>query len=822
MDNYKQLYEKANEEYKEFYPLTDILSIIDKESGKNLKQLLNQYNHIKLDWKGNTVDTRNSVPLILRHKGLFVTYDTGSNIVTEYYTGDDISASINTIWQNDNNWTNFSVAAGLADQEDITEVNGKFKFADRNHNAAQFTGMGRVILRKNLVDVGGGTVKNVLTKDMINKSNTIYEIRYDFDLNGEEITVPEGCILDFQGGSLNNGVIVGNNTAIQSSPIKIFDIDIELKDNWNASEAYPEWFGAKGDGINDDRDAFNKTFSVFDVISLSPKKIYNVTAWRDDIVATKRVGILLKSNSVLKGNNATIKTSNNNNLGYNILCCYDVDNVTIQDLYLIGDKGEYENSTVQHGFGLGIHGSSNVYANNIKATNMQGDGFYIGALDTSESKTSSDIILNNCYANSNYRNALSIICGDYITVKNSQFYNHGFYATVDLEPNHNYESIKNVRFENCFIRNTEVEHAAFAQDDTVDTSISQVALHNCEIVGLVRILQKNPASYINLIDCKITDGIVKIDSVGKTLIKNSYIKKHPYHYGVTFNQEFTHDISSTSSGTKIINTTIDCAETVQWLEGTAISFVGGTLDSIYKYYNIELYNIDVINDNNARPIRLFNYAEFDKESIKFNKVKFYGKYTDATIGNPIFISECDIQIKAVKTENFGSYISFYEKYIFTSPSSMTLKKGYIGDGIYTIINNSEGNVIISKGDFDKILHNGVVTSQVIIPSNEIAYLFVDYKNSICNIVKNHNTIEFQETLEASYKFTGHFYYSKENNCICINGNNGMRYFYADNVNRIGNERPINIPEGYQFYDKSLNKPIWWTGSKWVDATGADV
>ena len=41
MDNYKQLYEKANEEYKKFYPLTDILSIIDKESGKNLKQILN-------------------------------------------------------------------------------------------------------------------------------------------------------------------------------------------------------------------------------------------------------------------------------------------------------------------------------------------------------------------------------------------------------------------------------------------------------------------------------------------------------------------------------------------------------------------------------------------------------------------------------------------------------------------------------------------------------------------------------------------------------------------------------------------------------------
>lgn len=32
----------------------------------------------------------------------------------------------------------------------------------------------------------------------------------------------------------------------------------------------------------------------------------------------------------------------------------------------------------------------------------------------------------------------------------------------------------------------------------------------------------------------------------------------------------------------------------------------------------------------------------------------------------------------------------------------------------------------------------------------------------------------------------------------------------------------SIPVGYQRFDDILNKPIWWTGTKWVDATGADV
>lgn len=32
-------------------------------------------------------------------------------------------------------------------------------------------------------------------------------------------------------------------------------------------------------------------------------------------------------------------------------------------------------------------------------------------------------------------------------------------------------------------------------------------------------------------------------------------------------------------------------------------------------------------------------------------------------------------------------------------------------------------------------------------------------------------------------------------------------------------RPIGSPKGRQFYDESLNKPIWWNGTIWVDYNG---
>jgi len=35
-------------------------------------------------------------------------------------------------------------------------------------------------------------------------------------------------------------------------------------------------------------------------------------------------------------------------------------------------------------------------------------------------------------------------------------------------------------------------------------------------------------------------------------------------------------------------------------------------------------------------------------------------------------------------------------------------------------------------------------------------------------------------------------------------------------------RPTGISAGYQYFDTSLNKPIWYTGKNWVDSTGTTV
>lgn len=57
-------------------------------------------------------------------------------------------------------------------------------------------------------------LRNILTPTMMNQPNTIYVIRYDFDLNGETIEMQEGCALKFEGGSINGaGSLIGDNTS---------------------------------------------------------------------------------------------------------------------------------------------------------------------------------------------------------------------------------------------------------------------------------------------------------------------------------------------------------------------------------------------------------------------------------------------------------------------------------------------------------------------------------------------------------------------------------------------------------------------------------
>ena len=101
-----------------------------------------------------------------------------------------------------------------ADEEDLTSSNGLLKLKNRN----SLYGMGKIILRRN------HTFAEQLTQ-----TNTIYIIQYDFDLNGATVTIPENCVLQFEGGSLSNGTLIGQNTTVTTTTKSPCFYNIELQ-----------------------------------------------------------------------------------------------------------------------------------------------------------------------------------------------------------------------------------------------------------------------------------------------------------------------------------------------------------------------------------------------------------------------------------------------------------------------------------------------------------------------------------------------------------------------------------------------------------------
>lgn len=74
-----------------------------------------------------------------------------------------------------------------------------------------------------------------------NRANVIYKIVNDINLGNAVLTIPTGCTLDFAGGSIINGELVGNNTKIISGLQKIFN-NITINGIWDNDNSYLEWF----------------------------------------------------------------------------------------------------------------------------------------------------------------------------------------------------------------------------------------------------------------------------------------------------------------------------------------------------------------------------------------------------------------------------------------------------------------------------------------------------------------------------------------------------------------------------------------------------
>lgn len=369
------------------------------------------------------------------------------------------------------------------DEEDITLSEEKeFMFKNRDAESGQ---KGYVILRK-----------NKSFADQLTEDNTIYEIRYDFNLN-EDFSLPENCVLKFNGGSVSGAhMLVGNNTAIEAKETDVIFRGVTIGGMWKTTDIHISWFGDADDYYDICRNACNLSdASIQNNIYLDKNIAWNPTKNRDSLFVPA-------SNTNLYLGNHTITTNvNTYSCPRVISISVPQKNINVYGGYIVGDLSDCDLTQVSGDpFGGGaiyIWGGKNVLISGTKIYDYRGDGIEITHNDKTSfgdfSLASENVVIENVTCDYCGRNGLSVGGSSRnVTIKNSFFTNTGQHNTgtadpgfgIDVEPSQNekgYVSVYNLVIDGCSFDNN--LHTDIEFEDPRDTK--SVVLRNMKLSSLL-------------------------------------------------------------------------------------------------------------------------------------------------------------------------------------------------------------------------------------------------------------------------------------------------------------------------------------------------
>lgn len=341
-------------------------------------------------------------------------------------------------------------------------------------------------------------------KQILKKDSKRFLIKYDFDLQGDTVVVGKNCILDFRGGSINNGAVVGQATEISFREKPIFS-KINISGTWNVPVVSSRMF--------EDIDRDNVLAQVF---NLTDSLIHNKVIIEDgkyyvSVSSNNEGAILPKSNTEIDLN-GTIAIRSNPYTHYQIISVMGVKNLYIHGKgMIIGDMYEHEyqdNTSSEWGHGLVIRGSENIFVDGITIKNCTGDCCSVGAIATYDvfkpvpvGTPSYKIELRNCTFEGSRRQGLTIGFATDVIVDSCLF--SGIYRTykgtepgagIDIEPDN--VGIKTIN-RGCDVANIVIRNSSFhrlrlgvlawkteAADDT--RNYKGLRIDNCTFDDMIR------------------------------------------------------------------------------------------------------------------------------------------------------------------------------------------------------------------------------------------------------------------------------------------------------------------------------------------------
>lgn len=710
------------------------------------------------------------------------------------------------------------------DDEDITkDIDLTLKFADKEYNPANFSGLGRVYLRKNIVEVeqedGSIVHKNILTQDMINKENTEYIIQYDYDLNEEEITIPDGCILKFENGSFNNGDLSGGKAYLQANNYCIFN-NITIKaDTFYVKESYVDWFYT-----NDLGDAFTKAVNLlpntYGTVKCS-SKTYNCTT---PCLVKSSLNCDFNSCKINVYSNIPVIVDLNYNKNTNYSVVYTkIHNVNIHiyakpntEYYTIDIANsancEYKNIIINTSY-------DNIDSNNDKV------GIRIGRKANGYTGTRSCNTINNCFVKtieieatanegtitdcklwaSNYKAALILHTIYNWIIDNNQFVG-GSKGAIYIPST---ESVYTARITNNYFDGS---HYNINTNDGIFTDEGSF-LDRCIIATNLFWHQKRRAIYC---------------SARNTIIANNIFDDNDYYnYGledininclntanIIANNEFIR-LQYTDTNNKIYERITEDTDTFKRPFEIVIS-------NLYEDTPTKIIN-NCTRNKNAYNFAIFN-SEFRRSLISYEndnieEVGHYGNTQEEDLSHKYGYLYYNLNLNIPTFKGATQYITAEGYSVNLNRGDTSQRPKSINDG--GNLQNYDYGFKYFDTDINKIIFwngnrwvfaNGFSVTNIKGKTSERPISFINGGDLLLN------DIGFMYFDDDIYKpiFLKEI---KGNGDVIWTDANG---FNAD-YNKIGTTeiRPIlaSNDKGFEYFDTTINKPIWWNGTEWVDSEG---
>lgn len=765
------------------------------------------------------------------------------------------------------------------DEEDITIVKDIIKFKDKEYNISEYSGLGRIYLRKNI-----SNGKNILTQDMINKPNTRYIIQYDYDLNETNITIPENCILDFQGGTIKNGTINCNNTIING--LHIFS-NVVLTGNYNEGTTHTDLFI-----INDDitqvlttllNDNFCETINVNGDFQFNPVNVNLIKNKKLNINGTITLTSTFNINRSIEINGIGVNTGVQFGKPTGGIFT-ESKNFEGEDLFRVtgSTRKVFNNISLKSENSVAIrlsHSNSNVGAlfefNDIQFYSRNNYCIYIDNVFwvwfnrcVMFSVTNNNIYIFSRGAGNSYAGLIKI-CDSILTLGNIKIDSTvgGGLDIVDcthesLQSGESFIEIINGQHFRVSLDNVEVADAQ-ANVYTIDANNLNVLTIKNHRGDVIFKTEKRPVNYSNDFAYRNTiytaSGISFEDrsinsgetSYGISTYKNIYRGYSPISIGAGYNIPIGNRYAT--------NTNYFTKEQFSFNgTKTAALLVNNTEKTIYP----QLFSIatpkEILSKTGWVVVTCMvkrkegNYPfSYDWSSFSLGTVTGDFSYEnlngEASRSTPLYESYINTNSwhlagSVIKVNKFGNYLfsnivllykskyliskptlKFYDATIYTLEDVINIIKGvgYQGD--------KEGVGVI--GDFPFILGN--IDSKTAIPAGAIAcsednLVLGTSKGNIFMKKQNPNIVYYNNSIPSNTEDYDngdivYIYYGKSKGLVVKDGDKFVRWDgeLASNP-RQGNssERPTEIgANGYFYMDTQLNVPIWNNRKAWIEADG---